>query len=274
MESAERYLPRPSRSLPRATTRRPLKRQRRRIGLLAESAAAPSFLLQVLFVASAMSSALAQPSSDAELNVGSVQDALTCNVTLYDQWYDSPYSGALLEDLVDFWIFPDAELTNGQALEVVSSTCRVMMDTLRLDRAGRNGPVQDKYIYDVMCANECTLSDSIREEAMELSSCTCLELSTQPSNPIYHTEGDWCVENSGRMLCETFGQCGVWNCRISDFMCPRYEYNKQTVPHRGKGDCSGATKAGGRGSRKYATTVIPPLSVAVFVAAAASRLGL
>ncbi|CAN0394190.1 unnamed protein product [Ectocarpus sp. 12 AP-2014] len=276
MVSAERYLPSPSRSpsLPRATTRRPLKRQRRRIGLLAESATTSSFLLQIISVASAISSALAQPSSDAELSVGSVQDAFTCNVTLYDQWYDSPYSGALLEDLVDFWIFPDAELTNGQALEVVSSTCRVMMDTLRLDRAGRNGPVQDKYIYDVMCANECTLSDSIREEAMELSSCTCLELSTQSSNPIYHTEGDWCVENSGRILCETFGQCGAWHCRISDFMCPRYEYNKQTVPHRGKGDCSGAKRAGGRGSREYATTVIPSLSVAAFVAAAASRFGL
>ncbi|CAN0488531.1 unnamed protein product, partial [Ectocarpus sp. 8 AP-2014] len=104
-------------------------RQRRWAGLLAESAAAPpSFLLQVIVVASAMSSALAQLSSDAERSVGSVQDALTCNVTLYDQWYDSPYSGALLEDLVDFWIFPDAELTNGQALEVVSSTCWVMMD--------------------------------------------------------------------------------------------------------------------------------------------------
>lgn len=85
-----------------------------------------------------------------------------------------------------------------QALEVVSSSCRVMMDTLRLDRAGRNGPVPDKYIYDVMCANECTLSDAIREEAMELSSCTCLELSTQPSDPTYHTAGDWCVANSGR----------------------------------------------------------------------------
>lgn len=73
-----------------------------------------------------------------------------------------------------------------------------MMDTLRLDRAGRNGPVPDKYIYDVMCANECTLSDEIRQEAMELSSCTCLELSTQPLDPTYHTEGDWCVANSGR----------------------------------------------------------------------------
>lgn len=87
---------------------------------------------------------------------------------------------------------------NIQALEVVSSSCRVKMDTLRLDRAGRNGPVPDKYIYDVMCANECTLSDAIREEAMELSGCTCLQLSTQPSDPTYHTAGDWCVANSGR----------------------------------------------------------------------------
>lgn len=58
----------------------------------------------------------------------------------------------------------------------------------------------DKHIYDAMCASECTLSDSIREEAMDLSGCSCLQLSTQPSDATYHTEGDWCVANSGRQV--------------------------------------------------------------------------
>lgn len=133
-----------------------------------------------------------------DLDIASYSDGTTCNATLYDGWYDSSYSGALVDDLADFWLFSDAELTNGQALEVVSSTCLVMMNTLRLDRAGRNGPAPDKYIYDVMCADECILSDAIREQAMSLSGCTCLELSTQPTDPIYHAPGDWCAANSGR----------------------------------------------------------------------------
>ncbi|CAN0108807.1 unnamed protein product, partial [Sphacelaria rigidula] len=127
-----------------------------------------------------------------------VSEVSSCNSTLYDGWYQSSYSGALTQDLTGFWLFSDAELTNGQALEVVSSTCLVMMSTLRLDRAGRNGPVADKYIYDIMCADECILSDSLREEAMTFTGCTCLELSTQPADPTYHSLGDWCRANTGR----------------------------------------------------------------------------
>lgn len=127
-------------------------------------------------------------------------DVAVCNVTLYDGWYESSYSGALTEDLTDFWLFSDAELTNGQALEVISSTCLVMMSTLRLDRSGRSGPVADRYIYDVMCADECVLSDMLREEAMLSTGCTCLQLSTQPTDATYHTPGDWCRANSGRYL--------------------------------------------------------------------------
>lgn len=48
-----------------------------------------------------------------------------CNTTLYDKWYESPYSGALLTDLVDFWIFPDAELTNGQVCACLLHAARV-----------------------------------------------------------------------------------------------------------------------------------------------------
>ena len=125
-------------------------------------------------------------------------DGTYCNTSLYDGWYDTPYSGALLDDLTDFWLFSDAELSNGQALEVASSKCKVMMKTLRRDRAGRNDPVAGKDIYDVMCADECVLSDGMREEAISVTGCTCLQLSTQPLETTYHTPGDWCTANSAR----------------------------------------------------------------------------
>lgn len=127
-------------------------------------------------------------------------DGTECNTTLYYKWYNTPHSGAFREDLIDFWLFSDAELTNGQALEVVSSTCKDMMKTLSLDRAGRNGPIAEKYIYDVMCSDECVLSDSLRDEAMLVTGCTCLQLSTQPSELTYHMPGDWCRTNSGRCV--------------------------------------------------------------------------
>lgn len=133
-----------------------------------------------------------------DVGVTSSAGGTACNVTLYNGWYQYPYFGTITFDLTDFWLFSDAELTNGEALEVVSSTCLVMMTTLRLDRAGRNGPVADKNIYDVMCADECVLSDYLREEAMAFTGCTCLQLSTQTGDPTYHTAGDWCTANSGR----------------------------------------------------------------------------
>ncbi|CAM9178459.1 unnamed protein product [Hapterophycus canaliculatus] len=266
MESTERCLWRPLLSR-RVQPQGMRGRRGRGLGSTTAATALLALVQRIIFTSlgTAWPAVFAQLSSETEASLRMSADSSACNTTLYMKWYESPYSGALLVDLVDFWIFSDAELTNGQALETVSSLCGVMMETLRLDRAGRNGPVQDKYIYDIMCANECTLSDAIREDAMESSSCTCLELSTQPTDPTYHTEGDWCVANSGsRILCETFGQCGKWDCRISDFMCPRYEYDKQVVPHRGKGDCSGARGRGGRGPRdQHATTAIPVLLACV-----------
>ncbi|CAM9510797.1 unnamed protein product, partial [Choristocarpus tenellus] len=118
-----------------------------------------------------------------------------CNLTTYSEWYDSPYAGSLTSEISDFWLFGDAELTYGHTMEVASSTCYVMMDQLRLDRAGRSGPVPEKIIYDTMCADECVFSDELREQAMDVAGCNCLELSTQQSDATYHTEGDWCHAN-------------------------------------------------------------------------------
>ena len=54
-------------------------------------------------------------SSDIEPSVQPLEEGSGCNITTYGEWYGSPYAGALL-DLDGFWIFSDAELTNGQVL--------------------------------------------------------------------------------------------------------------------------------------------------------------
>ena len=37
----------------------------------------------------------------------------------------------------------------------------------------------------------------------------------------YRTEGEVCQRNSGRIMCRVLDRCGVWACRLGDFMCPR-----------------------------------------------------
>ncbi len=74
-------------------------------------------------------------------------------------------------------------------------------------------------------------------EAMRISGCSCMNLSAQPEEVHFSKDGDFCRENTGRMLCDVFDQCGIWGCDLGDFMCPRYEYNKFNVPHRGYGSC-------------------------------------
>ena len=95
-----------------------------------------------------------------------------------------------------------------------------------------------------MCSDECLDSDILHLEAMMQSGCDCLELSPTPDEEHYTVEGEFCLKNSGRLLCETLERCGVWNCRPGDFMCPRHEYNKQWTRFRGFGDCSAAARPG------------------------------
>ena len=72
----------------------------------------------------------------------------------------------------------------------------------------------------------------------------CIALSTPPSDPNFRMEGDFCYGNSGRILCRHLERCGVWNCRVGDFMCPRHEYNKLYIKYAGSegaarwGDCT------------------------------------
>ena len=88
-----------------------------------------------------------------------------------------------------------------------------------------------------MCSSACLGSDELHIEGMELSSCDCIELSPQPEDISFRVKGQFCLENTGRLLCEYFGSCGVWNCRLGDFSCPRFEYNKQKIDYRNMGSC-------------------------------------
>lgn len=124
MESAERLSPASSRALsPRGFFgREPRRGEIRRTGpaTVAASLLRPVQLLLLVFSLLASpakigpAAVLAQLSTDVEPNLSSLEEGSACNTTRYGEWYDSPYSGALLVDLVDFWIFSDAELTNGQ----------------------------------------------------------------------------------------------------------------------------------------------------------------
>lgn len=162
-----------------------------------------------------------------------------CNLDLYQAWYDAAYTGKLLS-YTNFWIFKDAPISNGLAMERASVQCYLRLNQLRLDRAGRHGPVEDWWIYDIMCGEICTESDKLRRNGMLVSGCDCLELSVKETEMGFVAPGNWCAANTGRMLCNIFDQCGVWACSLNDFMCPRYEYNKYLVPLRGYGSCSGA----------------------------------
>lgn len=86
----------------------------------------------------------------------------------------------------------------------------------------------------------CLETDILHQAAMEATGCECMDLSTPTTSIHYHIEGDFCHGNSGRILCRVLERCGIWNCRIGDFMCPRHEYNTLYIPYAGKGDCTGA----------------------------------
>lgn len=84
-----------------------------------------------------------------------------CNATLYQNWYDQKYDG-VLETTPQFWIFSNAPLSNGLAMEKAAVQCLTRLNQLRLDRAGRHGPVEDWWIYDMMyaAAKQCVTSTS------------------------------------------------------------------------------------------------------------------
>lgn len=162
-----------------------------------------------------------------------------CNTTLYDMWKIQRYQGILSTD-ANFWRYQtqtEFVLTNGLALTLAVSACQRRFNNLELFRAGRLGPVNIQDSYKMMCKSDCTESDNMHQQVMDITGCDCLGLSTKSTDPSYHKEGDWCDHNSARILCNSIGYCGIWKCKLDDFMCPRYEWNKKYIPLKGYGSC-------------------------------------
>ena len=97
-------------------------------------------------------------------------------------------------------------------MEKYENLCRVALNKLRLDIAGQHGPVREEDIYEVMCSNECQLNDSMHEQIMAKSRCTCRELSSTYSN----LEADFCSANSARMLCKQYQPLNNMGTRVMD----------------------------------------------------------
>ncbi len=166
-------------------------------------------------------------------------DDSSCDLDAYQTWKNTLYTGVLSSNS-DFWIYQtqtQIRLTNGLASELAYTYCKRLFLSLTYYRAGRMGPINIQDSYKIMCRTYCLEMDNLHEQAMTASGCSCLELSTQEGAVAYTSAGDWCEQNSARMLCSIVGYCGVWDCRISDYMCPRYEWNKKIIPYKGKGSC-------------------------------------
>mmetsp|Transcript_25110 Transcript_25110/g.37545 ORF Transcript_25110/g.37545 Transcript_25110/m.37545 type:complete len:237 (+) Transcript_25110:259-969(+) len=187
---------------------------------------------------------------------------LSCELESYKSWFKEIYDQNESESSVDFEFYKDVaeitreetklwrvldldnnspntiQLTNGQVMELASARCRDALSLLTLNSAGKFHPIDEseQHVHDTMCSKYCLVTDRLREEAMKLSRCSCLELSTQRNNLLYHKTGDFCHANSGRILCnEKIEWCGIWGCSLEDFHCPRREYNRKYIPFRGNG---------------------------------------
>ena len=179
-----------------------------------------------------------------------------CNKTAYKTWYDSAYNNnVILRELyrefllvsradTRLWKVLDLEevdeeqlysftLSKGQVIELTAVKCKDSLNQLTVNLAGMHGPVSDESIYDEMCNDFCTTNDKLRSEALEFSQCSCMELpfssssmpEDDPSLLNVTRTGGWCRENSGRVLCNSLERCGIWNCALDDFHCPRREYD-------------------------------------------------
>jgi len=201
-----------------------------------------------------------------------------CNLTAYWNFYnrefdtqsnnigdpDDPYT--LSQAYFTSWFFGIKEtyltaytLTNGMVMDRANMRCQEGLHALTKDLAGRQGPLKELFYWDAMCQPSCKDSDAMHQAALQESGCLCTELSVTDDDTATDDRVSelWCQRNSARMLCAIHGLCGVWDCAIEDFMCPRYEYNREFVdgPGGGRfGDCrtSGARRvasvvhAGGR----------------------------
>jgi len=184
-----------------------------------------------------------------------------CSLAAFTAWKDSAYEGILLSD-PQFWRYQTQlqfVLSKGLALELAVAKCANRFKLLQNFKSGKGGPIDIQNVWKAMCTDECMQSDVMHQEAMAASDCSCLELSTQENEPSYRVPGDWCLHNSARMLCDKLGFCGVWGCRIDDFMCPRYEWNKKTIAYKGPGHCD--RKANAASSAYVLNVYVPAVSL-------------
>ena len=192
--------------------------------------------------------------------------ASECNKTAYEIWYNTPYNNNAILRLLyrefllvtrsdtRLWKVLDLDnvneeqlysftLSKGQVIELTAVKCKESFHQLTLDLAGMHGPVSEESIYNEMCNSFCTTNNKLRSEALEYSDCSCMELPFTSSSIPDNEEllnvtnaGGWCRENSGRILCNALERCGIWNCALDDFHCPRREYETYY------GSCSDAFK--------------------------------
>jgi len=136
---------------------------------------------------------------------------------------------------------------NYSRLQTYFEICHSGLKQLKRDLAGRAGPVSEVAIWNYMCAVECNLSDMYHLQAIDWTGCRCMDLSTQKDSPFYRVEGDFCLENSAKQLCDILGWCGDWGCELDDFMCPSHEFRRRYFLGYGYGDCSAAFEGLGSG---------------------------
>jgi hypothetical protein len=173
-----------------------------------------------------------------------------CNISRLSTWNEMTYTGPLAH-VSTFWMYqtqPQIVLTQRLAMQKAFEYCKESFQSLYDYRAGRTGPIDIQHAFKVMCNANCLESDSLHQSAMRWTGCSCLQLSTQPGQALYKQPGDFCSKNSARVLCDMIGYCGIWNCRISDFMCPRYEFNKKIIPLKSR---LGSCQKSDAGTRKY-----------------------
>lgn len=184
--------------------------------------------------------------------------AIICNRTAYKNWAKKTVNSIILEDgstmtvtrntIQNFWGFgsiywldEQVPLTRGVAMMKGSQFCRLGLRQLKYNMGGSFGQIKTEVVNDVMCDATCVESDELHQMALDVSGCTCDQLSTPEDSWAWHEEFDFCQRNSARMMCKEFDFCGTWDCPLKDFMCPRYEYLGQKNVVRGKIGCSAAS---------------------------------
>lgn len=190
-----------------------------------------------------------------------------CNISRLAAWKTTTYSGPLAR-ISTFWIYqtqPQIKLTQELARALTLGDCNKKFSNLYAFKAGRNGPIDIQNSFKVMCSETCLESDSLHQAIMKYTGCGCLELSTQIGDPLYKAPGDFCDKNTGRLLCNLIGYCGIWDCRIGDFMCPRYEFDKKFIPLKGKkGNCE-KVKSSGKKNNVSIITIITVMLTIIFI---------